>query len=842
MTKEALEQTQHRLSEQNTRTDPVLALGLMMFLIIVGDRLWLAIDRRPPAWDQADYLNWVLEYQRILETSQPFSGEWWHQFWLLSPKIPPLMYVTTVPFVQIFGASPDSSTLVMLLYSAILLGSVYGLGRILFNGYLGLWAALLCILLPGLYRYRLDFLQDYPLTAMVTWSFFCLTLWWFSRYSSRSQQWGMAALMGVSVGLALLTKQTALFFLLTPIAVSGITSLYQRQWERLGQWLLGGIVALGMLYPWVRTNWLLILTSGKRATIDSAIAEGDPPLYTLDAWLYYWKDLPELVSWPLLWIPIVGFIGIGIQFWRSEQRLNLKQHPKTIWILLFLVGSYFLCSLNINKDTRYILPSLPVLSLLLAYGLNQWDKLSRKWGPKIRWGTIGLAGLLMFLNLYPLGGQFFIRALSPGAMNYPVLGLPLPHPKVIDEIIKTEPYLRSNVGVLPSTPTLNQHNINYYGQVRNSQVHGRQVGTNSQHIVQDGRSLRWFITKTGQQGLSPSTERQQLTQFIETGGLFNLHQSWSLNDGSQLNLYHQHTPPVQVVPLDRPLSEVQLYNLFVASPVPPGSPVPVTYQWHGPWKDLQSGLVLITWIRERDGQIAWIHDHGFGMGNLYAPDNLDPEQAVEVSELTSMLPPADMEPGSYVLKVQYLPDRNWETRAQDIPIPPIRMMLSLEAPAQPALELDLSTQFRTFAATLSQGPTALEHIFSEVGRINQYDPTQDYLLQVDRTLSYRLQQDPNQVDSLYSLVLSRVLRQDVPGAIAALDVLTTLEPNSPYPWAYLAVVYLYDWKPQKAQNVLETALQLKPDEPEIRAMQAISWAMQGRFFKAWQLAKTLDLI
>lgn len=842
MTKEALEKNKHRWSEKNTRTDPVLALGLMMFLIVVGDRLWLAIDRRVPAWDQADYLNWVLEYQRILENAQFFSGDWWHQFWLLSPKIPPLVYVTTVPFVQILGASPDSSTLVMLLYSAILLGSVYGLGRLLFNGYLGLWAALLCMLLPGLYRYRLDFLLDYPLAAMVTWSFFCLTLWWFSRKSARLQQWGMAALMGVSVGLALLTKQTALFFLLTPIAVSGITSLYQRQWERLAQWLFGGIIALGLLYPWVRTNWLLMLTSGKRATVDAAIAEGDPPLHTLDAWLYYWKDLPELVSWPLLWMAIVGFISLGIQFCSSKKRLNLKQHPKTLWILLFLVGSYFLCSLNVNKDTRYILPFLPVLSLLLACGLNQWDKLSRKWGPKIRWGTVGLAGLLMFLNLYPLGGQFLMQALSPGGMHYPELGLPTPHPKVIDEMIKTEPYLRSNVGVLPSKPTLNQHNINYYGQVRNGQVYGRQVGTNPEHILQDGRSLRWFITKTGQQGSAPSAERQQLTQFIETGGLFNLHRSWSLNDGTQLNLYHQHTPPVQVVPLPQPLAEVQLYNLFVSSPVPPGSPVPVTYQWRGPWKDLQSGLVLITWIRERDGQIAWIHDHGFGMGNLYAPENLDPEQGVEVSELTSMLPPADMEPGSYLLKVQYLPDRNWETPAQDVPIPPIRMMLSFDAPVQPALELDLSTQFRQFAGTLSQGPTALEHIFAEVGRINQYDPTQDYLWQVDRTLSYRLQPDPNRVDWLYALVLSRVLRQDVPGAIAALDPLTTLEPNSPYPYAYLAVVYLYDWKPQKAQKVLETALQLKPDEPELQALQAISWAMQGRFFKAWQIAKTLDLI
>jgi predicted Zn-dependent protease len=86
------------------------------------------------------------------------------------------------------------------------------------------------------------------------------------------------------------------------------------------------------------------------------------------------------------------------------------------------------------------------------------------------------------------------------------------------------------------------------------------------------------------------------------------------------------------------------------------------------------------------------------------------------------------------------------------------------------------------------------------------------------------------------------LRQDVPGAIAALDPLTTLEPNSPYPYAYLAVVYLYDWKPQKAQNVLETALQLKPDEPELQALQAVSLAMQGRFFKAWKIAQSLDLI
>jgi hypothetical protein len=51
-----------------------------------------------------------------------------------------------------------------------------------------------------------------------------------------------------------------------------------------------------------------MLTSGKRATIDSAIAEGDPALNTLAAWTYYWKALPNQVSWLLLLVPIVGLL------------------------------------------------------------------------------------------------------------------------------------------------------------------------------------------------------------------------------------------------------------------------------------------------------------------------------------------------------------------------------------------------------------------------------------------------------------------------------------------------------------------------------------------------------
>ncbi len=819
----------------------------------MGDRLWFILDYRPPAWDQADYLNWVLEYWRILQTPQWFSGEWWHHFWLMSPKIPPLVYVTTAPFLNLFGRSPDSSTLVMILYTALLLGSVYGLGAKLYHPRIGIWAALISLLLPGLYRYRLDFLLDYPLAAMVTFSFCCLTLWQFSASTARLRRWGLATLVGISIGCAFLTKQTAILFLFTPIALSGITSLYHRRWETLAQHFTGIAIATAIVYPWVKTNWLLMLTSGKHATVDAAIAEGDPPLHTLQAWIYYPKAIPEMVSWPLLLLPLIGVILWGWKHLSSKKRFrslvgsptletetrhscqaSIPLHANTLWLLWFLLGAYFLCAININKDPRYILPCLPILAVFLAKGFCHWDLLVPQWASPIRWGTLGLAACLMFTHLYPLGVSYRSR-LFP---HYPLPPSGFSHAEVIAEIIQTEPYLRSNVGVLPSTPTLNQHNFNYYGQLHNFQVYARQVGVKAEYVVHDGRSLAWFITKTGEQGSVPSQAQQQLDQFIQNSGTFQLHRTWPLPDGSTLNLYHQTTPPVQVIPIkaNQPL---QLSNLFVSSPVPPGSPVPVMYQWQGKWQDLQSGLVLVTWYREPDGKVAWIHDHGLGMGNLYTGQSIDPNQTVQVTELTSMLPPPDLEPGNYRLEVKYLKNRAPETQAEVIPIPPITMTLSLQAPPQPAVELDLLTQFRTLAATLSQGSVALAQIFAEVGRINQYDPIQDYLWQVDRTLSDRLETTPDRVDWLYAVVLSRVLRQEVPGAIAALNRLIPLQPNNPYPYAYLAVVYLYNWQPQKAQKLLETALTLKPDEAELQALQAVALAMQGHFFKAWQFAENL---
>ncbi|MCY7381614.1 MAG: phospholipid carrier-dependent glycosyltransferase [Microcoleus sp. CAN_BIN18] len=862
-----------------------LVLGIIWLLGAISDRLWFALDRSVPAWDQAEYLTSTLNYLQALQHPQWFSGDWWINFWLLSTKIPPLVYILTVPFLQVFGAEGDRATLVHLLFSAILLASVYSLGTKLFNRQVGLWAAAICVLLPGLYRYRLQFLLDFPLTAAITFCFYCLTMWKQEGSAAsnvrdvadrRNQEKGKkfylsrlsffwAIAFGISLGLSILVKHTTVLFLFTPIAWVAVAALWQKAWGRLAQLAGALLLSVAVFGPWAKTNWLLILTGGKRATVDSAIAEGDPGLNTINAWIYYIQHLPEHVSWPLLLIPLVGFI---LYYWRNRADSRSILHLNSCrWLAVFWVGAYLINSANINKDDRYVIPYLPILAIFLAYCLTLWP---RKWGSQIRWGTIGLAIVAMLLHMWPLGGSFghnLVQTISPGNSSYPYLGKDWPHQEVIAEIIDTEPYLRSTLGVLPSTPEINQHNLNYYGALANFQVYGRQVGTNLKEVPQDVRSLSWFLTKTGPQGSIRDRIRKAqnaAVAMIEKGDKFLLQKAWILPDNTNLNLYRKRLQPVEVQPLNDARSQVQLEQVSVAASSVPGVALPVTYTWSGPWPQLQSGLVLVTWQNQQSGDVApgrtfrILHDRAIAQATLH-PGMLEADKfavGFRVVDRTAMLTPANIAPGSYTLQATYLNRKTGETYPINVP------QVTVKIDTQPVVfgsqtlpgneddqklkiaqqvrededkpELDLVTQLREMATNLPKGLPGLAPVFEQIGRINQYDPTQDYTVQAEQALEYRLQQEPNNLEWAYALAFSRVLQQNVESAIAALEKVTQLDSQNPYAYAYLAFVQIYAWHPKAAQTALKPALALNPNLPEIRILNGLAALMQGNLIQAWQ--------
>ncbi len=852
----------------------VLILGIIWLLGAVGDRIWFTLDHSVPAWDQADYLTGSLNYWQALQHPQWFSNEWWTNFWLLSAKIPPLTYIATAIFQNLFGTGPDQATLVNLFFSAILLSSVYGLGVQLFSVEVGLWAAALCQILPGLYQSRLDFLLDYPLTAVVTLSFFCLTVWQlggerqargYKISTSSPLQWLWAAAFGLSLGGALLVKQTALFFLLIPLLWVAIQAIWRRNWGRIFQLVGGLLLSVAVFGPWYRTNWLVVLTSGKRATIDSAVAEGDPALNTLAAWTYYWKALPNQVSWLLLLVPIVGILIYCQQEIRGKQQESRRRSPYSpsgilrqafpkgsppqasplVWLAVFLIGAYLLCSLNINKDTRYVLPYLPVVSIFLAYGLTCWGG---RWQHRIRSCTLGLAVMLMFLNLFPVGGVLgsgLTQAFSPNTQHHTYLGTMWPHRQVIEEIIQTNPYLRSTLGVLPSTAEINQHNFNYYGALENFQVYGRQVGTRTQQVAQDARSLDWFLTKTGAQGSVPESQAA-IVQNVERSPDFQLTKTWNLPDTSTLKLFHRRSPSVWVEPIvgDKGTrgqgDRIGLSRVIVPPQTLPGVTVPVTYEWYGSWEQLQSGLVLLTWHNQHPvtPQHRWLHDHGIGMGTLHPAFLADNElkTGFRVIERSAMLPPADIPSGTYTLEATYL---NRDGQTYPIPVPLVTLKIDPVATATPAPELDLVTQIRTLATVLPKGSDTLGPVFDEIGRINQYDPIQDYLVQTQKALEYRLQLEPQNLDWAYALALSRVLKQQVKEAIAAWERVTQMDSQNPYAYAYLAFVHLYDWHGAAADSALKSARALNPNLPAIQALSGVAALMQGNLVNVWHYVSVL---
>ncbi|AIE74909.1 MULTISPECIES: phospholipid carrier-dependent glycosyltransferase [unclassified Synechocystis] len=798
------------------------------------DRLWLTLDKTVPAWDQSNHLSYGLEYLQTLRSPELLSGEWWRSFWMLSPKYPPLTYIVNAPFQAITGGGSDQALISNWLWSGILIICVYALGKKLFSREIGLWAATIMVLTPRLIHSRLIVLLDSPLLAFTLLSFTCLTYWKESK--GRRAQWLWAIAAGVALGLGLLSKQSIIFYLFFPLLGLGLWSIWTKQWQRLAQLLVGLLASIPLWYPWYRTNWIYLFSTAQNSNAIPAGLEGDPPINTLAAWTYYWQDLPNALSWVWLLPPLVGMIlsllnrfpsQLQIPSWRSAR-------PGLLWLGYYYGGTYLICSAIQNKDDRYILPYLPIVAIFLAFGLTRW---CGRW-LWIRWGTLAIAILVTIGNLFPIpGSDGIVQALGPSVLFRPDFVLPAPNTEVIAAAIETTPEQRINLGVIPNTPAINPNTLNYYGAVADFRAYGRELSRNGEIIRRDQENFDWFLTKTGDNYLADPVQTE-LGETITQNGDFAAVQTWPLPDNSDLTLWHRRQPKVEVKSSQINAELPQLTKVDFPASAPPGQPVPITYHWQGNGDRLSEGIVLLTWENVNDPNQVWFHDHAIGLGELL-PSVVD--QGVEVVERTAMLPPADLPPGNYRLTGQWLDPATMT--AQPLPLPDITLTLDTDAPALAAPPLDFVSQLYYLSQNLRQGITGLEPVFAQVDRINLYDPRHDYLRQGDVSWTYRLSQNPVDPLSLtYAQVLARVLQENPPQAIAALQSLVKLDPENPYAHAYLAFVHLYDWQGYQGEQALKPALALAPENPEINGLQAIALFMQGKIWSAWQTVQNSGLL
>ena len=832
-------------------------IGLMWGGAIAIGAIWVVLDRAPPAWDDAEHLSLSMNFGWSLTHSQWFSSEGWRHLWMLSPKYPPVLYLVTAGVHTLLGPGPDVAMAANGIFALVLLIATYGLGRHLFSPQIGLLAAGLALLMPRLLRIALDFQLDYALTALVVLSFWGLTGW--RDADKRSRQWAWIWLFGLSYGLALMTKQSALLFLLVPLAWVTLTTLWQRRCERLLQLLVGGLTTLAVMWPWLSVNWLFQFSILGNTNVASAQAEGDPMLDSLAAWTFYWQDLPSAVSWGLLIVPLVGilFWAVGLLPGRKSS-LQLDGTPMgRLWLLAYIVGGYVLWSAIVNKDLRYIAPVLPAIAVLLAWGLACWW---RKW-PWVTSATLLVGTLTALLTLFPTGLptlDWLTQRLAPNATYYPYLGDRYPHAEVIAQVAQAQPYQLSTVGGLQSTAVFNQHNVSYYGKLADYQVYGRQVGSRPSQHERDLRSLSWFyaqgaIAAPWPPPPTPEDEQAQLVQKLEASPEFAIDRTWDLPNETRLYLYRRQQFPVTVtaLPDDACAAAVpRLNRVEVPAQVPPGQPMPVTYEWIGRWQALNTGLALLTWeptaTTTPNLERSWIHDHGIGLGTLrphpiqaqqtvLSPADINPDGCFQVVERTATLPPATAQVGPYRLVGRYA-DTD-QGLSHPLTIPPTTVALDPQVAPVPAPDVDWVTQLRELSRLLPLGPNYLAEVFDPIGRLNLYDPTQSYLVQAEESLQRRWESPADAVNYGYGLVLAQVLQLKVNEAIASLELLAQQDADNPYVHAYLGFVNLYAFHPRAAQAALEPALAMAPDSPEIQGLSALASLMQGNVWGAWQTGK-----
>ncbi|MDZ7959375.1 MAG: hypothetical protein RMY34_16070 [Aulosira sp. DedQUE10] len=792
-----------------------LILLIIWLIGLVIDRTWFFLDESIPLYDQSAHLTTALHHYRIFQNFNILSGDWWLSLWQLTPSYrAPFVYVCTVPFLLLFGLGYDQASLVNLLFTAIIIISVYHLGNYLFEDRkIAITASIFCLLFPILGIMRTDYLLDYGLTALVILTFTILTIWKDSY--TRFLSWILTLSLGLGIGLIMLAKPTGVIFILIPAIWTLIGFIKKRKYIKLLQTSLSLILAWLICSFWYGLNWLTIITSALNANLVGK-AEGDPPPTTIAGWLVYSQMIPESVSFPILFVSIGILLVYLIKDKFNNNAIKAKWYkPGLNWLLIFLFSSYIICSLGTNKDIRFILPCFPSISLILAYFFNLIDNI---WFDKIRLATIGLSIIILLNNLLPL------PIIQPwGGKHLPNdEGKKYPLAQLIDKINQTNPYLRSTLGVIPvSTPQVNEFTLDYFGTLADFRVYGRKLTTKLSQIEQDLQYFSWYVTKDNEPdepGERGETKRK-LKSLVESSPDLKLQGQWLLPNGDKLRIYHRINPNVVIEKLNNTHSPITLKEVITANQLIVEQNNSVTYKITGSWDDLQNGLLLLKW---QNSQSSWYHDHAIALGNLYCGLKCHPQGNFQVTETLATFVPKTLPIGKYQLSALYLDRRN--SKITPLNISNITVNVTNKGNIEKSPALDLVSRMSQLALEFQQGK--LDNIFAQIDNFNQYDPTQDYLKQIEFAANYHLQNEPNNLNWRYTLALSQLLQRQVPALIQNLTEITKYDAKNPYAWLYLAFVYLYNFQPAQAEPRLAIAEKLNPDVPELKTLKTVTKIMK----------------
>jgi hypothetical protein len=306
-----------------------------------NDGLWYQGDSSMHALNGVFWMDFL---KKLPGNPQGFALSYYARYPAINPiSYPPVFYLLEAAAFAIFGVSPFIAKGLVLCFT--LLGSLYLLAWLRrFVAEEAGWAAALLLLQPAILIWSHAVMLNLPSMALGLASLYHCRRWLEEPGTGRHLYW--AAAFALLATLTYMTTAVVVLLMICWVVLDRKLSLLLTR-RTLAVAALCGV----LLVPWIAIS--LKWDSGHRQV---GLVQGAYPAWKLASWAYYLKELPHMITLPILLLaaasPIVFFLS---RRWRKEM----------IFVYVWFVICYGWYSLFSVKETRYALLLVPP-ALLLA--------------------------------------------------------------------------------------------------------------------------------------------------------------------------------------------------------------------------------------------------------------------------------------------------------------------------------------------------------------------------------------------------------------------------------------------------------------------------------------------
>ena len=265
---------------------------------------------------------------------------------------PPLLYLTPIPLYFIFNIDYDLAAFsIGLFYISIFVFSLYLLGAYFYKPSVGIMAAFIGSLFPGIFGYSRVFIMAFPMVAILTLNIFLM----FKTEVFKKTEY--ALLFAFVLALGMLMKKFYLiyiFFLILIYLIENRGLIFKKSLRFFSNILIILTIIITISGGWYFRHMSSIfhqLKSEQTLIFCNKNYNFDP--------VFFFK---LLINYQLGWF-LLSLFFVAIIYCIIKKRCN-------IFILSWIILPYCISSIFVvHGSSRYTMAMLPAMAIIIAYGL-----------------------------------------------------------------------------------------------------------------------------------------------------------------------------------------------------------------------------------------------------------------------------------------------------------------------------------------------------------------------------------------------------------------------------------------------------------------------------------------